>query len=156
MKAPRVLLMLLALMSGCASSTVTPETQSVRFEVRHEVLGPAAEVWTYRYTGGYGADVRISYLGGDLSGTFYASPEFLESVRAAAEAQKFFELPTNMSSRFMQIDGPSMQVSLTIGKREHTVGVSAPDALADDPEFQRLLVVMHAITSFMPLQPKEH
>jgi hypothetical protein len=159
MKAARTLARILVpLFVACTARGEEPHPPViVKFEAIHEVVGPAAEVWRYRSEGTYQTQVEINYsltASGDLSGSFIRSPDYLEKIRVVAETQRFFDLPNTLSPQSIAIDGPTMRLTIEVGKRRHQVFVISPDELADDPRFQRFDAVWKAITSFLPLAPK--
>jgi hypothetical protein len=152
----RVMAVCTVLLFACTlASPEAPPPVSVRAWVA--TGGPDGEMWELRINPNGNTSLQISYMLnplGKMSGEFYATPQVVETIRAAVSSQKFMELPADIALQTQSVHAPDLRLTITVGDHTHEVRLYDPEDLGRDPRALRFLAVWNQVYVWVPLRPK--
>ena len=120
------------------------------------VAGPYGPLWDLTIGADGRATLEVLYgwdPAGSLTGNFEVSPERLAALRAAIDAEHFFDLPAQLGPTQAPLHMPDLRLDVQLGARQHKVALYDPAELAELPTTRRFLGVWEKAFAGLPVKP---
>lgn len=118
--------------------------------------GPYGESWYLTLTPDADVGLQVFYStrpSGSLMARFTVAEESVDALRKTIEAERFFELPTQISPKTRAFHRPDFRLDITVLGRQHKVSLYDPEQLTKDDGARRFLVVWGRLFEGLPLRP---
>jgi hypothetical protein len=142
---------------GTPESAPTTAAPDLLAEAWLSTAGPYGEGWELRLMPHGDVSLRVFYSlrpSGSLMADFDIDEDHMARIRAAIDAQAFFDLPAEISPKLSALHMPDFRLEITLGNRKSKVQLYDPADLKDDSRAKRFLAVWAAIYDGLPLKPK--
>ena len=93
------------------------------------------------------------FASGSVMGHFRVGPEKLQSLRAAMERNRFFELPVEIQPARRMIHAPMAVIEVRDGRSLCRIALIDPPELVDSPEATRFRAVWNELWAMIPIRP---
>jgi hypothetical protein len=149
---------------GLTVFTAAPQAGSKPVSAREDLIveaslstaGPYGEMWTLHLAPGGNVFVRVYYTAtpsGTVMADFNLSEEQLKRFRAIVEAERFFELPAEITPRSTPLHMPDFRLEISLGPKKHKVQLYDPAQMKGDANAKRFLAVWAGLYASLPLKP---
>lgn len=151
--APRILALLTF---GGLMAAEEPKPDALVVEAWISTAGPYGEGWDLKLVPSGAVALRVFYSlqpSGSLMGEFTLSEEQVTGIRRVIEAERFFDLPPQISAPMVTLHQPDLRLEVWLGSKHHKVALYDPSQLKGDARVRRFMAVWNKLYEGLPIRP---
>ncbi len=156
MKPRWMLVTLMALVTLGEGPAIPEEKPPLLVTASVSTAGPYGELWELTVTPEGNASLRVHYMlkpFGTMLAQFTLPDEVMDGIRRAVNEQHFLDLPAELAPQVSPLHMPHLQVSVSIGSKQHKVSLYHPAPIEEQATVQRFLAVWRAAFAGLPVKP---
>jgi hypothetical protein len=146
----------LAALSARAQPAAQQNAPVLLVKASLSTAGPYGEGWYLTLTPDGDVALQVFYStnpSGSLMARFTVAEERIDDLRRTIDAERFFDLPTEVSPKTRAFHRPDFRLDVTVSGRQHKVSLYDPGELTKDDAARRFLVVWGRLFEGLPLKP---